>query len=74
MADPINGAVAVEEELVDYEEEEVPEGEAAKGDQVRSVSCSLWIRRSLEPSSSQLSAVPFPSSSLIYGVFDIYQF
>lgn len=35
MADPINGAPAAEEELVDYEEEEAPEGEAAKGDQVR---------------------------------------
>lgn len=35
MADPINGAAAAEEELVDYEEvEEVPEGDAAKGDQV----------------------------------------
>jgi hypothetical protein len=34
MADPVlNGAA--EEELVDYEEEEVVEGEAAKGDQVR---------------------------------------
>jgi hypothetical protein len=30
MADPANG----EEELVDYEEEEVHEGEAAKADQV----------------------------------------
>lgn len=35
MADPVNGAAAAEEELVDYEEEEVLEGEAAKGDQVR---------------------------------------
>ena len=34
MADPVNGAVPAEEELVDYEEEEVPEGEAAKGEQV----------------------------------------
>jgi len=34
MADPVNGAVAGEEELVDYEEEEIPEGEAAKGEQV----------------------------------------
>ena len=31
----MNGAIAAEEELVDYEEEEVVEGEAAKGDQVR---------------------------------------
>ena len=35
MTDPVNGAAAAEEELVDYEEEEVPEGDAAKGDQVR---------------------------------------
>ena len=35
MADTEYGAAAAEEELVDYEEEEVPEGEAAKGDQVR---------------------------------------
>ncbi len=34
MTDPVNGAAA-EEELVDYEEEEVVEGDAAKGDQVR---------------------------------------
>jgi len=35
MTDPVNGAAAAEEELVDYEEEEVVEGDAAKGDQVR---------------------------------------
>jgi hypothetical protein len=35
MADPTNGTMPAEEELVDYEEEEVPEGEAAKGEQVR---------------------------------------
>lgn len=34
MTDPVNGAAA-EEELVDYEEEEVVEGDAAKGDQVK---------------------------------------
>ncbi len=33
--DPVNAAAAAEEELVDYEEEEVPEGDAAKAEQVR---------------------------------------
>lgn len=51
MADLTNGGVAAEEELVDYEEEEVPEGDANKADQVskckgriRSVSAVSLLR------------------------------
>lgn len=37
MTDPVNGNIAAEEELVDYEEEEVAAEGDAKAEQVRSV-------------------------------------
>jgi hypothetical protein len=36
MTDPVNGNIAAEEELVDYEEEEVAAEGDAKAEQVRS--------------------------------------
>lgn len=61
MADPVNGAVAAEEELVDYEEEEVAAEGDAKADQVRFV--DLWEAREASTAGLQyfacFSHVPF---------------
>jgi hypothetical protein len=44
----------INDELVDYEEEEVPEGDAAKGDQVGKLSSGVWHCSSLHHSLTML--------------------